>query len=116
MAIELKGTIELKDITAVEFRCEECGHASIRKLDDKFRAPTSCGNCASLWQVIDTPERKALFQFLSNITSYAAKGRSFSLLVHVEGRFHAEGMWEFIAARPKPLHPAPNERAAEPGA
>jgi|HubBroStandDraft_6_1064221.scaffolds.fasta_scaffold61886_4 hypothetical protein len=32
MAIELKGTIELKDIVGVEFRCKRRGHASIRKL------------------------------------------------------------------------------------
>ena len=85
MAIELKGTIELKDITAIEFRCE-CGFASIRKLDTLLQVPVSCGNsnCNSQWQVNDGG---ALQQFLRSIAFYAAKDRPCPVL-----RFHVEGL------------------------
>jgi hypothetical protein len=95
MAIELKGTIELKDLTAVEFRCKRCGHASIRRLDDQLRVPALCGNCDAHWQA--DSEAQALLQFLRNLASYAAKDRAYSLRLHVE-----EGLEGFMAARPKP--------------
>jgi predicted RNA-binding Zn-ribbon protein involved in translation (DUF1610 family) len=96
MGIELTGTIELKDITAVEFRCKQCGHATIRKLDGRLRVPISCGNCDSIWQMSESPE--ALLQFLRNITSHAVKDSPYSL------RFHIQGLDEVFttAARPHP--------------
>jgi hypothetical protein len=93
MAIELKGTIELTDITAIEFRCI-CGRVSIRKLDNRLEVPTSCGNtnCDSQWQKNDCEALQTSFR---TITSFAAKDCP-SL------RFHLEGLEGFIAARPKP--------------
>lgn len=96
MAIELKGTIELKDITAVEFYCRNCGSASIRalRLDELTRLPARCGNCDAHW--LADSEAQALAQFFRSITSYAAKERPYSLRLHVEG---LEG---FRAAHPAP--------------
>jgi hypothetical protein len=85
MAIELKGMIELEDVTGVEFRCRMCGHASIRKLDQLLQVPTSCGNCDSRWQVNEGPEGRELLGFLREITSLATKDRPWSLRFQVEG-------------------------------
>jgi hypothetical protein len=85
MAIELKGMIELEDITGVEFRCKQCGHASIRKLDHVLRIPVSCGNCDSQWKANEDHEGQELLRFLRDVTSYAAKERPYSLRFHVEG-------------------------------
>lgn len=93
MAIELKGTIELKDIAAIEFRCKKCGHASIRRLDGLLRLPALCGNCDSQWRLNEGPEGQNLLGFLHSFTSQAAKDRPFSL------RFHVEGLEGFTGAR-----------------
>jgi hypothetical protein len=85
VAVELKGTIELKDITGVEFLCKQCGHASIRKLDEILRLPVLCGNCDSHWQANQGAEGQELIRFLRDITSYSAKERPYSLRFHVEG-------------------------------
>jgi predicted RNA-binding Zn-ribbon protein involved in translation (DUF1610 family) len=77
--------IELKDITGVEFRCRQCGHASIRRLDEVLRVPASCGNCDSKWQGNEGHEGQELLRFLHEITSYSAKDRPYSLRFHVEG-------------------------------
>jgi hypothetical protein len=95
MAIELKGTIELKDITAVEFRCK-CGSASICALkpDETPRVPLRCGNCDAHWQA--DSEAQVLIQFLRGITLHAAKERPYSL------RLLLEGLEGFTAARRVP--------------
>ncbi len=101
MAIELKGTIKLKDITAVELRCK-CGSASIRALtpetykpSDERGIPLRCGTCDAHWQA--DSEAQALLQFLRDITSHAAKDHpSYSL------RFHVQGLEGFVPARPVP--------------
>jgi hypothetical protein len=85
MAVELKGMIELGDVTGVEFRCKQCGHASIRKLDQVLRVPVSCGNCEARWKVNEGPEGLELLGFLREITSQAAKDRPYSLRFQVEG-------------------------------
>ncbi len=82
--IELKRTIELRDIVAVEFRCKQCGHASMRGLDQQLRLPVWCGNCDSKWEVNEGPEGPVLLAFLRSITSYATKDRPYSLRFQVE--------------------------------
>jgi hypothetical protein len=83
MAIELKGIIELKDITGVEFLCKGCGHASIRKLDEKLRVPVVCGNCDLRWQINEGHEGEELLRFLREIT--ATKSRPYFLRFQIEG-------------------------------
>lgn len=80
MAIELRGTIALSDITAVEFRCS-CGYASTRKLDNLLEVPPSCGNGKCRSQVIDG----ALQRFLREVASYAEKDGPYSLRLYVQG-------------------------------
>jgi hypothetical protein len=79
---ELQGRIEPQDITAVEFRCKHCHHASIRRLDDSLKIPISCGNCGSHWQ--DDHDVETLQRFLRYITSYGAKDSPYSLRLHVQ--------------------------------
>jgi hypothetical protein len=85
MALELNPTIELKDLSSVEFRCKNCGHASTRKLDDVLRLPVLCGNCDSRWQMNEGHDGQELLRFLRDVRSYAAKERPYSLRFHVEG-------------------------------
>jgi len=82
MAIELKATIELKDTTAVEFRCAR-GYASIRKLGSNIQVSASCGNsnCSSRRKMADEP---ALQKFFRSIAQYGAKENPCSLRLHVE--------------------------------
>jgi hypothetical protein len=90
MPIELKGSIQLKDITAIEFRCKNCGHASIHKLDDSLRLPVSCGNCNSPF-----PKGWDEHAVHRALREWAQEG-PYSLRLHVEG---LEGS---IPARPAP--------------
>lgn len=81
MTVELRSTIELKDITAVEFRCA-CGNACIRKLDNLLDVPASCGNstCKLTWWPVNDPN---LQTFLRSIA--VAKERYPLLRFHIEG-------------------------------
>jgi len=89
MAFELRGMIELSDITAVEFRCSECGYARIRNLDELRIGPPGnpdffpgtawpCPKCKSKWEFDNS-----LYDFLAQIRSHAAKKRNYS--VHLVG-------------------------------
>jgi hypothetical protein len=81
MAIDLRGMIELGDITAVEFRCRCGAYVRIRTLDELNLLPgvlRPCGKCGAEWE-FDAD----LLDFLPVIGSHAAKKRSYS--VHLVG-------------------------------
>jgi hypothetical protein len=94
MTIETKGTIELKDITAVEFRCKQCGHASIRKINDDLKIPALCGNCDRQYHLGYGPDGQELRNFLYQLAKYASRDAPYSL------RFHVEGLEKSALSRP----------------
>jgi hypothetical protein len=71
MTIETKGTIELQDIIAVEFRCK-CGSLLTRKLSELFRVPISCGDCDAQWYLPQSQEAQNLEMFFRNLARYRA--------------------------------------------
>jgi hypothetical protein len=98
MPIELRGTIELKDITAVEFRCQKCGYATILPLkdDDSFRVP-KCSDCESHMQQDHSANSQAVTKFFRELAVFAAKERPYSIRLHVDGLDQVRR-----AARPEP--------------
>ena len=85
MTIETKGTIELKDITAVEFICKGCGTVTIRKLNSDLKIPCACGNCDAVWLPNQGDAGQGLRRFLLQIAYYGSGESPYSLRLHVEG-------------------------------
>ncbi len=85
MTIEKKGTIELRDIGAVEFICKSCGTITIRKLNDQLKIPSHCGNCDTLWFLNQSDEGQRLRHFLLQIARYGSSEAPYLLRFHVAG-------------------------------
>jgi len=51
MTIENRGTIEPKDVTAIEFECNKCHTKTVRPLNADLNVPGVCGNCQSQFMV-----------------------------------------------------------------
>ncbi len=70
MTIETTGTIELKDVEAVEFVCRKCDTRIIMKLTETPRVPPVCNNCGEAWFSGTGPESGQLGDFLREIHRY----------------------------------------------
>lgn len=70
MTVETTTTIELKDITAVEFVCKDCRAKTIRKLNDKLVIPTACNNCGKPWFIADGDEHKGILLLARKLQQY----------------------------------------------
>lgn len=71
MTIDTRTSIEPKDITAAEFECRSCGAKTIRKIDDKFRTPISCGNCGDIWMIGGNPDEKWFTEFIRSLEHFS---------------------------------------------
>jgi predicted RNA-binding Zn-ribbon protein involved in translation (DUF1610 family) len=72
MTTETRTSIEPKDISAVEFECRKCGTKTIRKIDNNFTTPITCGNCSDVWIVNNnSPEAQELTGFIRMLEYYS---------------------------------------------
>lgn len=85
MTIETRSTIELKDISAVEFGCPSCGAVIIRKIDQNFRMPSGCFNCDAQWTVTMSPEQQALTQLFRTLAHYSSVKFPFRCRLEIDG-------------------------------
>jgi hypothetical protein len=70
MTIETRSTIDLDDITAIEYECSKCHCKTIRALDDKHRVPAVCGNCSRVWMTDGSREHQELTSFIAGLREF----------------------------------------------
>lgn len=93
MTIETKATIELKDITHVEFHCKKCGSSISRKIGTLFTLPSACGNCDSpQWHLFDSPETQHMMTFFRSLARYSADSFPYDLRLRIAGLESEAGM------------------------
>jgi len=88
MTIETRSTIDLDDITAIEYECAKCRCKTIRALDDNHRIPAMCGNCSAVWMTDGSREHKELSTFVADLREF----RRSSVNQHVGIRFEVRGI------------------------
>ena len=83
MTIETTTSIQLKDITAVEFECRKCGAKTIRKLNADFQPPGICGNCSELWFTDGSERHHELREFFARFIFQLEREHPFNLKWHL---------------------------------
>ncbi len=86
MTIETRGTIELKDIAAVEYECSKCHAKTIRPLkQETSNVPGICANCQQIWFTDGRQETAEFRQFLWLLERYKSSPLPFILKFEVSG-------------------------------
>ena len=83
MTTETRTTIELQDITAVEFECKQCGTKTTRKLDNALVIPVTCDNCRDQWVIGNSDEFHQLTAFFQQFKHYAGDKFKYRLRLQI---------------------------------
>jgi hypothetical protein len=72
MTTEVRTTIEISDIIAIELRCRGCNGKQTIRLDKWLVSALRCANCGTSWPIQSVNEHQTLLA-LANTLSQAAK-------------------------------------------
>jgi uncharacterized Zn finger protein len=67
MTTELRTTIEVSDILAIELMCRKCGGKQSVPLTHWLVSSVRCGNCGAVWPIQSVDEHKRLMQLASSL-------------------------------------------------
>lgn len=93
MTVETKTTIELSDITTIEFECEKCHSISLWPLSRAKNPPTSCPCTAGeQWMPINGDKQRAIANLISLIQMFSkTEGEPYTMRFGLSASVHASG-------------------------